>query len=178
MIFVMDANFLIQLLCPERASAPPDPESGGVVANFPERLDNWVEGLDPEKDQILVPAPAFAELLVCNSGAFPDLLSSFQNNQRLKLAPFDELCAVETGLLTYHHRTRCEPDYRPGSKESRSKVKFDRQILATALVNHAERLCTWDDRLAKRAERHGVSVVWPHELPRLPQEQYPLELPG
>ncbi len=63
-------------------------------------------------------------------------------------------------------------DKREGLQADWTKVKFDRQIVAIALVNNASEIISDDADVAAIGERWGVKVTSIEELP-LPPELVP-----
>jgi hypothetical protein len=64
-------------------------------------------------------------------------------------------------------------DRRSGSTESMAKVKFDRQIVAIAKVNHAHAIFSDDENIRKFAIANGVNPIAIWELPLPPVDAQP-----
>ena len=56
----------------------------------------------------------------------------------------------------------------PSGSETKNKVKYDRQIIATAKVNRATTIYSDDARLRKATKRAGLQAIGVHELPLKP----------
>jgi hypothetical protein len=85
--------------------------------------------------------------------------------------PFDEMAAIELAAIEF--AARGAGDKRGGASATWAKVKFDRQIVAIAKVNHARRIYSDDQDIVKFAQRAGLEVIstWQLPLPAAKQEK-------
>ena len=157
---VMDATFLLCLLH-DQVSAPIDPATNEPVSHARLRVEHLIDELVQGGEQILVPTPVLAELLVCAGPKAGEVLQALSHNRHIMIAPYDQRCAVETGAMAYDHR---QVATKP-TDQTVARVKYDRQLLATAKVEGADRLFTDDARLGKKATRLGLQVVGLVDLP-------------
>jgi hypothetical protein len=101
---------------------------------------------------------------------FTSLLTS---TYRIRTLPFDELAAVEVAMITAGERVT-----RTLGDATKAKVKYDRQILGTALSIGATALYTDDNGLARKARQAGMEVRGIKDLPLPPVDsQIALDLP-
>jgi predicted nucleic acid-binding protein len=153
---VFDASFLIPLL---------DPQIKGV-GNVDARILHLIDTLDKQRDVIIVPTPALSETLIGAGDAAPKYLDVLNRTSRLRIASFGSRAAVEAAAR--HREALREGDKKEGS-ESWAKVKFDRQIVAIAKVEGAERIYSNDDDIRRYGKADGVQVI------RLEDLEYPPE---
>ena len=166
---VFDANFLIYFL---------DPKIRGGVGNNP-RVDHLVATIQKTSERIIVPTPALSELLVKAGDAGPRYLEIIARSKYFRVAEFGERAAVEAAAMT---REAMEKGGFRGEvpEADRSKVKFDRQIVAIARVVGASTIYTNDDQLGRHAKSAGIEAVNLGQLPEppvIPQMAFDLEPP-
>jgi predicted nucleic acid-binding protein len=144
-VVVFDASFLIMLLDPEVKGA------GETDA----RLTYLIETLEKRKDDIVVPTPALSEVLIGAGDAAPAYLDILSKSARFKIAPFGSRAAVEAAAR--HREAITAGDKKEGSA-SWAKVKFDRQIIAIAKVEGAERIYSEDGDVVRLGKAEGFQV--------------------
>ena len=170
---VFDTGYLIRLLDPA-ADPPNDPETGQPVEHCQERIEYLLERLEEDNQTILIPTPALAELLVIEPQLGPSHLTYINSRSVFQIQPFDERAAVEVAAMTRNDDDN--PDNE--NSEPKTKVKYDRQIIAVGKVNQGKVIYSADQRLRRRARREGLTAIGIHELPRRPQDaQQTLDLP-
>jgi predicted nucleic acid-binding protein len=155
---VFDASFLIPLLDPKVKG------EGEVDA----RLDFLFRTLDKARTKIIVPTPALCEVLIGASDAAPQYLDIINRSARFKVAPFARRAAVEAAAA---HREALRAGDKKEGTESWLKVKFDRQIVAIAKVENAEKIYSNDDDIVRFAARDKIEVVTLDTLPDPPEKQ-------
>ena len=166
---VIDAAQLGYLVAGD-SSAPLDPSTGQPVERARDRLEHLIAELDRQKDTLIVPTPALAEVLVLAGDAGPAFLDRISRSSRIRVADFDSRAAVEVAAMT--RDALRDGDKLGGSDAPWQKVKIDRQIIAIAKVNGSETIYSDDQNLAKFAERVGLRMVGLAALP-LPPEPEP-----
>jgi rRNA-processing protein FCF1 len=163
---VFDTSILA-LAFDEHANPPIDPVTGELLTDSQARLNHLIKTLSSAKTRVLIPAPVVAEYLV-RAGEDKDVrLIELTGSRVFVVAPFDVRAAVECASIedADHARIRSVPE-----GESKAKVKFDRQIIATAVARGATVIYTGDIKLATRAKRNGIEVVMTWELPLPPAD--------
>jgi predicted nucleic acid-binding protein len=136
-----------------------------------ERVDHLVSELSKKGEQILIPTPALAEMLVHAGNAAGAYLDELQKSTKFKIVPFDIRAAVEVALDIAASIKR--GDKRSGAAGTWAKANFDRQIAAIAKGGDAHTLYTDDDDVERHAKRMGLEAKRLHDLP-LPESKTPL----
>ena len=171
---VFDATILLLFLEPD-ARAPCDPATNEPVTNAKARVDHLIETLEKRRETIVIPTPALSEVLVHANEAGPDYLDILNTTRWFRIEPFDQRAAVE--LATIVREALKKGNLRAGTKATRAKLKFDRQIIAIARTQNQSTIYSDDDDIAQLAEPLGIEVVPVHTLPVPPKDaQGTLEL--
>jgi hypothetical protein len=173
---LLDTTTLLLLIDPT-AAAPLDPTTKKRVERCKERLEHLTDTLTQAGTKILIPTPVLAEVLVCaGPTAKATYLAELQGAATFQIVSFDVKSAVELSFLM-------DGDGRPAgrkrpSKETWAKVKFDRQIVATAKAYGEKDIYTDDEHLGEVAKLNGMTVhhIWDLPLPP-PKLQGELDLP-
>lgn len=164
-MIVLDSTFVVLFLDP-KAPVPPEIGTGRKVDRLDERIGYLIENWSKAKVVVGIPTPVLAEVLtVAGSAAAGHILPMLEAAHTFRILPYDIRAAVETAMLA--QRDQGKPMPRGYTK---AKVKFDRQILATAIANGADTLYTDDLKLAARARAEGLKVVSVADLPLRPEE--------
>lgn len=166
-----DTSVLV-LVSDPTAKPPIDPSTGAPVTDCQERMLHLIKTLNAEKQRVLIGTPVLTEYLV-KAGADKDKrFQAITKSTVFSVASFDTMAAVECAAL----EDKDFPKPRPVAEgETKAKVKFDRQIIAIALVRGAKTVYTGDEGLASRAKRSGLKVVMTWEIPLPPVDaQLPL----
>lgn len=162
---MMDSSVLLLLLYP--GAAPPlDPSTGAPLLKSKERIDFLLANLSEARIRILIPTPVLAEILVIARQDKVRVLAELTGSYAFRIQPFDEMAAIEVSELT-------DADLRDPKKltpvQTVAKIKYDRQIIATAKVNQVQTIYSDDKRLKTCAESSGIKVVATWELPLPPE---------
>lgn len=136
-----------------------------------ERVLELVRRIDGERERIVVPAPALAELLVTEDADVQDILTTLHGSAFIRVEGFDERAAVELAMRL--RDARRAGDQREGVPITKTEMKFDRQIVAIALVNGASVLYSDDTGVARFAAGCGLAVKRVADLP-IPALQHTL----
>ncbi len=147
---------------------------GQKVEYARERVAGLVQSVEDAREQVLVPTPALCELLVTEDADVQDVLTTLRGSAYIRVESFDERAAVELAMRL--RDARRAGDQREGLPITKSAMKFDRQIVAIALVNGATVLYSDDDGVAKFAAGCGLAVKRVADLP-VPASQQPLPFP-
>ena len=151
---VFDTSFLIPLLDPRVKGV-------GVVDG---KLTHLIETLDKQKDVVIIPTPALSETLIGAGDAAPAYLDILNKTPRFRIAAFGARAAVEAAE---RHRQALRNDKKEGT-DSWAKLKFDRQIIAIAKVEGAERIYSNDADIQRFGKAEGLQVIRLDELPDPP----------
>jgi len=166
---IFDATFLLLLF---------DPKAKTPVDNARERLNGVIKTLETQKTKIGIPTPALSELLIGAGGALQEYMNTITNSKHFKILPFDEKAAIEVALMGREKPKKSKVDKGILTK---AKLKFDRQILATAMAEGVKIIYSDDKPLAKLAKRYDINVIGISELaipPEARQIPLPLETPN
>lgn len=144
---------------------------GEKVEHARERVAGLVQSVEDAREQVLVPTPVLCELLVTEGADVQDVLTTLRSSAYIRVESFDERAAVELAMRL--RDARRAGDQREGLPITKSAMKFDRQIVAIALVNGATVLYSDDDGVAKFAAGCGLAVKRVVDLP-VPASQQPL----
>jgi hypothetical protein len=148
--------------------------SGQKVEYARERVLGLVQEIEDAREQVAVPAPALSELLVTDGVDVQDVLTTLRGSAFIRIESFDERAAVELAMRL--REARRAGDQREGLPITKSAMKFDRQIVAIALVSGASVLYSDDDGVAKFAAACGLAVKRVTDLP-VPASQQALPFP-
>jgi predicted nucleic acid-binding protein len=164
-----DNTILSILLFPDaEVNEGPD---GKPVERAQDRVNALVQQVQAGGEQVLIPAPALAEVLATPGCNLDAVLSVLRASAYIRIGDFDQRAAVELALRL---RAALESgDIREGVTITKTRMKFDRQIVAIALTNGARILYSDDDGVKRFGERSGLRVVRTGDLP-LPAVQQDL----
>jgi predicted nucleic acid-binding protein len=145
-VVVFDTSFLVPLL---------DPRVKGI-GEVDAKLTHLIETLDKQKDVVIVPTPALSETLIGAGDAAPQYLEILSKTPRFRIASFGPRAAVEAAA---RHREALRAGDKKEGAESWAKVKFDRQIVAIAKVEGAERIYSNDADIHRFGRAEGIEVI-------------------
>jgi predicted nucleic acid-binding protein len=142
-----DASILIYII-DEQAKPPIDPATGEPVDRCQTRVTHLLETLQQENTKIIIPTPALAEVLVRAANGGPEFLRILSSSKHFRIAPFDERAAVEFAARQAERIAASER----APAATRTKAKFDDQIVAIAAVEGATTIYSDDEDIAKLAQ--------------------------
>lgn len=154
-VVVFDTSFLVPLL---------DPRIKGI-GEIDAKLTHLIETLDKQKDVIIVPTPALSDVLIGAGDAAPQYLEILSKTPRFRVASFGPRAAVEA---SERHRQAVRNNDKKEGAASWAKVKFDRQIIAIAKVEGAERIYSNDIDIFRFGKAEGLEVIRLQDLPDPP----------
>lgn len=164
---IFDANFLLLLLDPD-VDVPMDPATGQLVTRAKDRVEHLIATLTEQRETIGIPTPVIAEILVHADQAGASWLAIINGSSHFRILPFDLRDAVEVASMT---RTSIAAGAKRGDSQAPwQKVKIDRQIVATGLVERATTVYADDESVVKLARGAGMNVVSSWELPLSPED--------
>jgi hypothetical protein len=170
-----DTDVLSLLLNP--AIEPPhDPTTGTLVERAQERLEYLVAQLEREKTRIIIPAPAFGELMVIADEAGPDYVTAIATQAIFSIAPFDARAAIEAGAMT--RAAIAKGNKKEPAVGQWQCVKTDRQIVAICKTLGVTRIYSNDSDMQKIAADVGIEVVHVAQLAEPPHEERDLPFNG
>lgn len=163
MIVAFDASTLIYFF-DDQASAPTDPSSGIQVDRCRDRIEHLIDKLAKAKAKIIIPTPSLAEVLVRAQEGAPERLRILKSSKHFKIVPFDERAAVEFAAT----QTSRQAIGTKSPSASRTKAKFDDQIVAIAAVEGVKEIYSDDNDITKLAGTR-MKVIGMSGLPLPPQ---------
>lgn len=146
MLVAFDANVLIDLFNPR------------IKGDRRARLDGLLE--QHAKSKIIIPTLSLTELLVRADKARDELMAKLSAHRSFRIEAFDQRAATECALLLADHWST---DARKGI--TRTKFKFDWQIVAIALSRNVRQIYSDDADLKRIAEPLPLTVTAIDDLP-------------
>ena len=146
-----------------------DENTPSSVPRAKERVEYLIDRLTEAGEKIIIPTPALSECLVYAGPAGPDYLTILSKQSCFRVASFDERAAVEAAVRTYQARQRGQ---RKGGNPdaSKTKIKFDRQIVAIATVEAATAVYSDDADVIRYAHEAGIEAYRLSDLPLPPED--------
>jgi predicted nucleic acid-binding protein len=162
-MIALDTNTLTLLFVPHA----PHP-----VQNAKERIEFLVSDLHGKGEQIVIPTPVLAELLVKGGAARNDIIQTLNKSSKFLIAPFDIRAAIELSVMTDAALSR--GDKKNGIDESWHKITLDRQIVAISKVSGATVIYSDDAGIRAVAKREGLTPysVEDIKIPQSGQEKF------
>lgn len=154
---IFDTSFLIPLL---------DPRVKGI-GEVDAKLSHLIDTLDKQRDVVIIPTPVLSETLIGAGDAAPQYLEILSKTPRFRIASFGPRAAVEAAA---RHREALQAGDKKEGVESWAKVKFDRQIIAIAKVEGADRIYSNDADIRRFGRAEGLEVVRLQDLPDPPEK--------
>lgn len=164
---VFDTSVLLLFLDPQ-AKPPNDPATEETLLHAPKRIEYLIETLSASKDTIIIPTPVLSEVLVYAGGATNKYLEILNNTSVFRIAPFDQKAAIEASVAMKDAIDR--GGHRIDTKNpdtTRTKIKFDRQIVAISRAENAHTVYSGDGDVLKYSSASGMNSIatWELELP-------------
>ena len=157
MAVLFDTSILALLLRPD-ARPPTDPATKQPVEHARRRVDYLVREISKARDKVIIPTPVLTEILYYAGNATDEVLTKLQQSPFM-LAPFGARAAVECAdaMRRLGHKGK-------GKNNPQAKVKFDRQIVAIAVVESVSVIYSDDDDIFGYGKQAGIKVVRSYEL--------------
>jgi predicted nucleic acid-binding protein len=152
-----DANLLIDLFNPR------------IKGDRRARLDGLLE--QHAKSRIIIPTPSLTEYLVRAGKARDELMAKLSASRCFSIEPFDQRAATECALLLADHWSA---DSR--KQVSRTKFKFDWQIVAIALSRNVTHIYSDDADLHRIGRVLSLAVTRTDDLP-IPDSKRQITIP-
>lgn len=118
------------------------------------KLDDLVAALEKSRTPIVIPTPALTELLVGAGKAREEIHNGLTRKSAFQIAPFDMKAAIECSLLLEEAWSSAEK-----RAVTKTKFKFDWQIVAIAATRRVTEIYSDDGDVAKAAARASIRVV-------------------
>jgi len=174
---VFDSSVLLLVLDPN-AKPPNAPASEEPLDKAAERIEYLIELLTIDKEKIVIPTPVLSEVLVHAGKAMQPYLEVLNGQDAFRIAPFDQKAAIEAALAMSdaikrggHRVDALNPD------ATKTKIKFDRQIVAIAKAEGARAVYSDDTDVLSYAAQAGLGAHRTADLDLRPEDpQGTLEL--
>lgn len=154
-MIAIDANIL-SLLINENASVPRDFRTNRPIERVPERLAVLISRAEEFNQAILIPTPALAEALVPLAPQLQDHILHLQQSAAFRIRGFGTRACIEHALRV--SKAMSSGDKRDFVAAPWTKVNFDRQIVAIALVEGVSQIYSTD------ADVHNHEDVGDHSV--------------
>lgn len=168
-MIAFDTTVLSLLFVPEASSYSTREKK--PIKHSKERIEALVNRIAKSGEAIIIPTPALSEMLVkIPPEQINPLLATLNGSPWFRVESFDSMAAVE--LATRTAQALASGDKREGLQADWTKVKFDRQIVAIAIVNGANEIISDDLDVAAIGARWNFKVTSVEDLP-IPADQAP-----
>jgi predicted nucleic acid-binding protein len=164
-MIIFDASYLVVFL--NKDPAPAIDRQGNPVTRFKERVEYLASSINASGEQIGIPTPALAEVLVKSGKGRSQFVSTLSDGMRFQLLPFDARAAIEAAELIALIKSKRE------SWGTHAKVKFDIQIVATAKAEDATIIYSDDQDIERFAKRFKIPVKRICDLDLPPSKEFP-----
>ena len=167
---VFDTSVLLLVLDPS-AKPPTDPATGQPLERAAARIEHLVDTLTKASTKIIIPTPVLSEVLVLAGEAVSKYLQHLNGLSVFRIAPFDQKAAIEAALA--HRDAMGRGGHRFGTASpdtTRTKIKFDRQIVAIAKVEGARMIYSDDQHVVGYARRAGLEACRTSDLDLPPED--------
>jgi predicted nucleic acid-binding protein len=166
-MIIFDASYLVVFL--NKNPEPAKDRLGQPVVKFKERVEYLASSINSSGEQIGIPTPAMAEVLVRAGKGRSQFVAILSDRMRFQIVPFDARGAIEAAELIAMIKTNSE------TWGTHAKVKFDIQIVATAKAEDATTIYSDDRDIESFAKRLKIPVMRICDLP-LPPPPIPTEI--
>lgn len=167
---VFDTSVLLLVLDPN-AKPPIDPSTGEPLDRAAERIEYLIDNLTADKEKIVVPTPVLSEVLVHAGEATQPYLDILNGQAAFRIAPFDQKAAIEAALATSDAIRRGGHRVDAANQDAtKTKIKFDRQIVAIAKAEGTHTVYSDDDDVHNYAKRAGLKAYRTAELDLPPED--------
>jgi predicted nucleic acid-binding protein len=146
-----------------------DENTPSSVPKAKERVDFLVKTLSEAGEKIIVPTPALSECLVHAGPGGPAYLNIMSKQGCFRVVAFDQRAAIDVAARTFEAR---QAGNRKGGSPhaSKAKIKYDRQIVAIAVVEGATAIYSDDDHVCAYAKEAKIDSYRLADLPLPPED--------
>jgi predicted nucleic acid-binding protein len=163
-MIIFDASYLVVFL--NKDPAPAMDRQGNPVTRFKERVEYLASSINASGEQIGIPTPALAEVLVRSGKGRSQFVSILSDRMRFQLVSFDARAAIEAAELIALIKSKQE------TWGTHAKVKFDIQIVATAKAEDATIIYSDDQDIERFAKRLKIPVKRICDLDLPPNKEF------
>jgi hypothetical protein len=154
---------ILSIVIYENAGIPNDYRTGLPIDRARERIDALIDILEQDGDCVLLPTPALGEALTSVAEHAERYIEKLENLSCFKIHPFGKREAIEIALRT--KAAIAAGDKKEGLEAPWQKVKYDRQIIATAKAERVDAIYSTDKHIHANAGLWGVPSIHLADLP-------------
>jgi predicted nucleic acid-binding protein len=140
--------------------------SRASVANAADLVDELLDSLNTQKAKIIIPAPSLTEILLKATKSGTLYLEKLKEFSCFQIKPFDEKSAVELASIFVSSIGK----RRKKKDVEKTKVTFDRQIVAIAKVHGAQQMYSDDEEVRLLAKECGLDAFGFADLKTSPKQ--------
>ena len=167
---VFDSSVLLLVLDPN-AKPPNDPSTGQPLDKAADRIEYLIENLTADKEKIVIPTPVLSEVLVHAGDAMHKYLDILNGQAAFRIAPFDQKAAIEAALAISDAIKRGGLRHDAANPDAtKTKIKFDRQIVAIAKSEGAQAVYSDDADVHSYAKHAGLDAYRTVDLDLPPED--------
>tara|TARA_Y100001951_G_C11290625_1_gene271874 strand:+ start:1976 stop:2518 length:543 start_codon:yes stop_codon:yes gene_type:complete len=167
---VFDSSVLL-LVLDRNAKPPNDPATGQPLNKAAERIEYLIGNLTADDAKIVIPTPVLSEVLVHAGEAMQPYLDILNGQAAFRIASFDQKAAIEAAIAMRdaikrggHRIDAINPDV------TKTKIKFDRQIVAIAKAEGAQTVYSDDVDVHSYAKHAGLQAIRTFDLDLPPED--------
>lgn len=147
----------------EDAGVPVDYRTGKPIEKAREKIEALISDLESEGEKILLPTPALGEALSSVADFAEQYIEEIEQRSCFRIHPFGKREAIEIALRV--NAARQSGDKKEGVEEPWQKMKYDRQIVASAKTEGASAIYSTDKHIHAHARLWGIRVIHIADLP-------------
>ena len=142
-------------------------KASASVPKAAELVDDLIAELDEKKAKVIIPAPTLTEVLIKAPKSGPTYIEKLKAYSCFQIKPFDEKAAVELAetLISSIGKKRSRKTV------AKTKITFDRQIVAVAKAHGATRIYSDDKDVRSFSEECGLEAFGLADLKLAPKQQ-------
>ncbi|HOD71939.1 MAG TPA: PIN domain-containing protein [Deltaproteobacteria bacterium] len=164
-MIVIDTTTMLLLMFPGKVRAPIDTKTKLPVDRVEARIEGLISQIRENKSKVIIPSPAFSELLVKAGQDTQALIDMINKDPVFRIEPFDTMAAIEVAIMA---RNDIAGDQRSGADEdviTKAKLKYDRQIVAIAKVHGAKIIYSDDRHIHELCNILGLEAIRLQDIP-------------
>lgn len=168
MKIVIDTNILIQLMAEGQCDPLTDPKTDQTLDSCDRRALALLEYIESKNGQVLIPAPCLAEILIGFAKEdHVEVVEHLSSYGCIEFAPFEEIAATECAALINPAELK-----QMKNGDTKSKLRFDRQIISIAKASGADEIWSHDKNLLAVAEQQGLTVKSLADITPKPEQMH------
>ncbi len=127
--------------------------------------------LTAAKEKIIIPTPVLCEVLVRADAAMSEYLGILNGSAAFRIVPFDQKAAIEAAIdMNAALKSGGLRANAQDADTTKTKIKFDRQIVAIAKAEGAHTIYSDDKHVHSYASRAGLKAIRTADLDLPPED--------